>query len=473
MTARMTWAALLGAAVLAPAYQAPAQNLASPPPAVAAQPAPPAEKPLPPLSRADGEAIEAALKGAGEFAFPPEFENAAAELDSPDPATRKKAEDTLVVAAEALAFAEHGAFANPASIDPDWASRGPYDAAADFEKARAEGRVPAWLDSLKRRDPEYLALVAAWRRYQAIAAAGGWPRLPERASSGKGGKARFVELVHARLAKEGYAGDSYAEDVAEFQRRHSLDPTGVVDAKTIAAMNVPVEARLATLGANLVRERWLPDPLPPDRIVADIAAAEVTLLRDGQPALTMRAIVGDKKHLTPIFVSRVSNIVFNPAWHVPESIAKAELYPKEARSHGYFARNDFSVINGQLVQHAGPKSALGRIKFDMPDPFNVYLHDTPGKALFAVDSRGRSHGCVRLEKPKELALELLSAQGWDDDRIETTIDKGDTLWVRPRQSIPVYIVYRTAEATGDGPATFRPDTYGWDSKLNAALAPAR
>jgi murein L,D-transpeptidase YcbB/YkuD len=469
MTASGTWAALIGAAVLAAAGPAAAQNTASPPPAEAARPV---EKPLPPLTPADGAAIEAALRSATEFAFPAQFEGDAADLASPDPATRAKAQDTLAVAAEALAFAEHGAFADPATIDPDWALRGPYDAAADFEKARAEGRVPAWLDGLKRHDADYLALLAAWRRYQAIAAAGGWPRLPERAS-GKGGKARFAAAARARLDKEGYGGDSLAEETAEFQRRHALAPTGVLDSKTIETMNVPVEARLATLGANLVRARWLPDPLPPDRIVADIAAAEVTLLRDGEPALTMRAIVGDKKHLTPIFASRVSNIVFNPAWHVPASIAKAELYPKEARSRGYFARNDFSVINGQLVQHAGPKSALGRIKFDMPDPFNVYLHDTPGKALFAVDSRGRSHGCVRLEKPKELALELLSAQGWDDDRIEATIDKGDTLWVRPRQSVPVFVIYRTAEAADDGPATFRPDVYGWDSKLNAALAGAR
>ncbi|HXV01638.1 MAG TPA: L,D-transpeptidase family protein [Caulobacteraceae bacterium] len=463
-----SWAALFGAAAaLAAAGPAAAQNVVSPP----VETAKPAEKPLPPLTPADGAAIEAALRNTREFAFPPAFLTAAADLGSPDPDRRAKAQDTLVLAAEALAFAEHGAFADPASIDSNWAMRGLYDAAAEFDKARAEGRVPAWLDSLRRRDPEYLALLAAQRRYQAIAVAGGWAPLPD--NTGKGGKARFEAAASARLAKEGYHADSLAEETAEFQRRHALTPSGVIDAKTVAAMNVPVQARLATIGANLVRDRWQPDPLPSDRIVADIASAEVTLFRDGEPVLNMRAIVGDKKHLTPIFNSHVSNVVFNPAWHVPTKIAKSELYPKEARSPGYFARNDFSVIDGQLVQHAGSKSALGRVKFDMPDPFNVYLHDTPGKALFAVDSRGRSHGCVRLEKPKELALALLSAQGWDDDRIDDTIDKGDTLFVKPRQTVPVFIVYRTAEATDEGPATFRPDLYGWDNELNAILAAPR
>jgi murein L,D-transpeptidase YcbB/YkuD len=109
----------------------------------------------------------------------------------------------------------------------------------------------------------------------------------------------------------------------------------------------------------------------------------------------------------------------------------------------------------------------------MPDPFSVYLHDTPGKALFAVDSRGRSHGCVRLEKPKDLALALLSGQGWTADRIDATIAKGATQWVRPAKTMPVFLVYRTAVADGDGPVIFRPDLYGWDMKLNAALTGGR
>jgi murein L,D-transpeptidase YcbB/YkuD len=158
---------------------------------------------------------------------------------------------------------------------------------------------------------------------------------------------------------------------------------------------------------------------------------------------------------------------------VPTDIAKRELYPKEARSKGYFARNGFSVIDGQLVQRAGPQSALGRVKFEIPNPFSVYLHDTPGHALFAVDSRGRSHGCVRLQKPRELALALLGDQGWTAERITDTIDKGDTKWTKLATPMAVFLVYRTAVADAGHPVTFRPDLYGWDSKLNAALLGAR
>jgi murein L,D-transpeptidase YcbB/YkuD len=470
MGRRGEWAAVLGGVALLASAPARAQNAPPIPPV-----APAAQPPERPLSVADGRAIEQALRNASEFAFPAELEGAAHDLASPDPAARANADAALSNAAVTLATDEHGRLANPAAVDPNWALKEPYDAAADFARARADGRIGAWLKSLPRHNPDYLALLAAWKRYDAIRAAGGWPRLPDLISLKGKGKGKIVAKVRARLDKEGYGGPdlSLSKEIAEFQRRHALHATGALNAETIKAMNVPVEERLATIAANLERDRWLPDTLPPERIVADIAAAEVTYYLDGKPVLPMRAIVGDTKHLTPMFASRVSNIVFNPAWHVPSSIAKAELYPKEARSHGYFARNDFSVINGQLVQHAGPKSALGRIKFDMPDPFNVYLHDTPGRALFAVDARGRSHGCVRLEKPKDLALDLLDPDSWNGDRIDAVIAKGDTLWAHPARQVAVFLVYRTAQADGDGPAIFRPDVYGWDSKLNSALGADR
>jgi murein L,D-transpeptidase YcbB/YkuD len=437
-----------------------------------------AAAPPPPLTVTDGEAIEHALLAASEFPFPAQLEGAAMELASPDADRRAAAENALSQAAVNLAQEEHGELANPSDIDPDWALRGPYDAAADFAAARAGGRVVAWAESLPRRDPAYLALLGALRRYEAIRAHGGWR--PLRATLARGAKGGAVLALRARLAREGYGGSggrvfdgSLAAEIIEFQGRHGLKPSGVLSPETLAALNVPVAARLATIEANLERARWLPQTMPPDRIEADIAGAEATLFQDGKPVLEMRTVVGDTKHETPMFASHVSSIQFNPAWHVPADIAQAELWPKQARSPGYFARHGYSVINGQVVQHAGPKSSLGRIKFEMPNPFSVYLHDTPGHALFAVDSRGRSHGCVRLEKPKELAAALLSSQDWDMDRVQETIDKGDTRWVKPSQTVAVFLVYRTAEAIDDGPAIFRPDLYGWDPKLNAALAARR
>ncbi len=440
-------------------------------------PAPPPEPPRP-LTQADGEAIWKAILAAPEFPAPGNLDGAVTALGSPNPRVRAAAGAALARAAMILAEYEHGLPSNPAAVDPDWALRGPYDANADFAEARQGGNVPAWAAALPRHNPAYLSLVAAQSRYQDIADHGGWPILPDGLTLRPGAKSREVPRLRLRLAIEGYGGGSnttaiydrdLAAEVAEFQIRHDLKNTGAVDAKTLTALNVPVQARLATLAANLERERWLPDIFPPDRIVADIAGAEVTLYQNDEPALAMRSIVGEVSKPTPLFVSHVSSIEFNPPWHVPSDIAKAELYPK---GPGYLAKHGFSVVNGQLVQHAGPQSSLGRVKFDMPDPFSVYLHDTPGKALFAVDSRGRSHGCVRLQKPNDLAVALLADQGWTLEKVNDAIDAGDTHWVRPKTVTPVYLIYRTAEAPDAGPAIFRPDLYGWDDRLNAALASA-
>jgi murein L,D-transpeptidase YcbB/YkuD len=380
---------------------------------------------------------------------------------------RDEAQAELARAAVTLAVEEHGG-PDPAAIEPDWTLRAPYDAEADFAAARAEGRIAAWARALPRHDPAYLDLLAAWRRYDALAASGGWAKLPASAALKRGAKGRPVLLLRERLSKEGYA-DAHpgkplfdaglAAEVSDFQRRHGLPPRGAVNAPTLEALNVPAEARAATLAANLIRARWLPQEMPPDRIEADVAGAEVTLFEDGKPELSMRAVVGDVKHQTPLFASHVSGIVINPPWNVPSDIAKKELYPK---GKAYLASHDFAVVKGQLVQHAGASSSLGRLKFDMPNPYSVYLHDTPFHNMFTLDRRGRSHGCVRLEKPRELAAVLL---GWSADEVDDAIDQEDTRRVRPQKTVAVFLVYRTAEADGDGPAIFRPDIYGWDAKV--------
>ena len=449
-----------------------------PPPGPIALPPPSEAPPSPPrpLTQADGVAILRAIQAAPEFPAPDDLDGAVAAMGSPNPRVRAAAGAALARAAIVLAQEEHGLPSNPSNVDPDWALRSAYDANVDFNQARQAGRIAAWASALPRHNPAYLSLLAAQRRYQDIADHGGWPSLPEGVALKPGTKSREVPLLRKRLAIEGYGNlengsalfsRDLAGAVAEFQTRHGLRSTGVVDAKTVAALNVPVAARVATLAANLQRERWLPDSLPPDRIVADVAGAQVTLYQNDQSALEMRSIVGEVSKPTPLFVSYVQSIEFNPPWHVPADIAKKELLPKGPE---YLAKHGFSIINGQLVQAAGPQSSLGRIKFDMPDSFAVYLHDTDSRNLFAVDSRGRSHGCVRLQKPIDLAAALLADQGWTLEKVNDEIDAGDTHWVRPTSHTPVYLVYRTAEAPDEGPAIFRPDLYGWDEKLNAALA---
>ncbi|HTX50327.1 MAG TPA: L,D-transpeptidase family protein, partial [Caulobacteraceae bacterium] len=176
---------------------------------------------------------------------------------------------------------------------------------------------------------------------------------------------------------------------------------------------------------------------------------------------------------TPTFASKVVAIEFNPPWIVPANIAARELYPKARRSPGYFARNDYYVSKGQLIQRAGPKSALGYLKFVIPDRFDVYLHDTPARTLFARDKRWLSHGCVRLEDPRDLAAALLAPQGGDRASVDADIATGVTHSTPLEVQMPVFVVYRTVVAGPEGRVLFRPDVYGWDGKIELALAAAK
>jgi murein L,D-transpeptidase YcbB/YkuD len=216
----------------------------------------------------------------------------------------------------------------------------------------------------------------------------------------------------------------------------------------------------------------LPHALPADRIEVDIAGAEAVLFKANAPSLTMRVVVGDATHRTPMFASALEAVVFNPPWNVPRSIAEAEILPKAAKDPGYLARNAYVWVDGHLQQRPGPKSALGLVKFDLQNPFGVYLHDTPSRAAFQRRNRALSHGCMRLEMPQELAQRLLATQGWTPEAIDRAIDAKATLRTPLKTRTPLYVTYWTAVAGPAGQVDFRPDVYGWDRKLTSALAAA-
>ena len=437
----------------------------------------------PPLTIADGAAIAAVLKSAPAqgLAAPDETADAAALAD-PDPAVRADAEARLVKAAIAYAADEHGDALDPRAVDRNFDLRAPYDAAADFARARAAGQVAAWITGLVRKDGAYLALVAARAEYAALVQQGGWPPVAAGKPLRPGASDPRAPDLRRRLAIEGYVDATPVDPktpelfdlglsaaLADFQAHHALPSDGVLTPETTAALNVNASDRLAAIDLNLLRARWMPPAPPAERIEVDTAAPDATLFVDGQPALAMRAIVGQPTKRTPSFAAEVVGVEFNPPWIVPRDIAARELYPHERRSPGYFARNDFYVSNGQLIQRAGPKSALGYIKFDVVDPFTVYLHDTPSRSWFASDKRWRSHGCIRLQMPRELATLLLGPQGWTREAVDAAIAAHATRTVPLKAHTPVFVVYRTAVATPDGKVAFRPDVYGWDQELAKAL----
>jgi murein L,D-transpeptidase YcbB/YkuD len=398
---------------------------------------------------------------------------------SPSP-PHEASDEEITFAVTAMARLELGQRLRPSAVSRLWAIEPPArDVAAELAAARRQGRLAAWLDSLPPPSPEYQALTFAARQYRAIVAAGGWSPLPARAALAEGDRGPGVVALRRRLAREGYRLPTTQDEelfdasvrsaLSTFQRRHELPETGRLDAETRAALNVPASDRLAQIEANLERWRWLPHALPPDRVEVDTGSATATLFAHGAPVLTMKAIVGDPQHPTPMFASRLTAVVFDPPWNVPDSIAAAEIWPKAARDPGYLARNDFVVVDGRLQQRPGPKSALGLIKFDLPSPFGVYLHDTPAKSLFARRLRALSHGCMRLEKPQALAAALLAAQGWTDERVTAAMAAGRTQAVALQTQTPLYVVYRTAGLDTHGEIVFRADPYGWDRRLDDAL----
>ena len=381
---------------------------------------------------------------------------------------------------ERYASRELGQRLRPAEVDRLWAlAPAPHNVAAELDAARAAGRLAEWLRQLEPVESGYQTLLTAVDRYRGIVAAGGWRSLPSGGALQEGDRDPGVAQLRARLAAEGYSagssGDSVSFDaglrraLADFQRRHELAADGVANVQTRAALNIDAEHRLAQIEVNLERWRWLPHELPASRVEVDIAGAEARVFEAGREVLSMKVVVGDPRHRTPMFASRLEAVVFNPPWNVPASIASEEILPKAAKDPDYLAANDFISLDGRLQQKAGPKSALGQYKFDLHSPFGVYLHDTPSKKAFGRRARALSHGCMRLEKPRALAELLLTPQGWTSAAIAAAVAGGKTQVVVLKTPLPLLVTYWTAVADASGQVEFRPDVYGWDRKLQEAL----
>lgn len=371
----------------------------------------------------------------------------------------------------------------PAALNANWGlTPVRRDVTAELAAARANGQLIAWLEALRPANGAIAALEAAQRIYSALT----WSPLPARLRLKTGDKGPTVEALRTRLAAEGYDAPApvdeqglahpelfdpgLADALTNFQTSHGLEPDGRVGAQTLVELNVLPSARAAQIEANLERLKWEPANPPAYRIEVDITTAEAVLYEAGSPLRAMRAVVGDTKHETPLLTSALEAVIFNPPWKAPDSIAKAELWPKERASPGYFTRNQIQVIDGRLEQRPGPQNALGQVKFDFRNPYGVYLHDTPAKGAFARWRRALSHGCVRLEKPRDLAALALSGQGWDAAAVEAAIAAGETRRVALDRPVPLFIYYRTVVPDGFGGVRFRPDVYGWDAELISALS---
>lgn len=245
------------------------------------------------------------------------------------------------------------------------------------------------------------------------------------------------------------------------------------------------------IAANMERWRWLPPTLEPDRIVINAADAQLQLWLGGKMVLASRVIVGRPGNRTPILRAEGAGVTINPPWTIPHSIAVKEILPKLKRNHAYLANQDMILLDGpagdphglgvnwrairagtfpyHIRQFPGPRNPLGRVKIELPNRFDVYLHDTPGKSAFDRPSRAASHGCVRVEQILPLASYALAADLTAIERITQAIDQGETRYLPLQRKLPVYFLYWTAFAGADGEVKFIPDIYGRDKRMIPAM----
>lgn len=344
--------------------------------------------------------------------------------------------------------------------------------------ALAQGDISRWLDSLTPSSTGYVQLVEALRTYRAIEAAGGFPDLPDTLATKPKRRSQNWALLRQRLAMEGdLAADNGSavfdrelrEGLTRFQERNGLRVDGRMSWKTLEALKVPARRRAEQIALNLERLRVSERETPQTRVAVNIPSAVAVFHRNGIEALRMNAVVGKVGHETPTLTSTIDTVILNPTWTVPESIIKNEIKPMIRKDPNYLSRNRMYWAGDLLVQEPGAHNSLGRVKFDFPNRYSVYLHDTPARSHFANPDRAQSHGCVRLEKPVELAEALLE-MSWDKASIQEALAAGATRRVPVPEPVPVVISYHTAFVAADGAVNFRADVYGWDAKLATTLA---
>ena len=337
---------------------------------------------------------------------------------------------------------------------------------------------------------------AAMTTYQQIVQAGGWqPATRQTYNLAVGKDERAVTDLKRRLMLTGdmpqaeHVSSSFddATDLAvrKFQVRHGINPSGKVDEPTFYAMQVTADQRLAQLQLNLLRVQQVAGVLTDRYVVVNIPAASIEAVEGGQVAQRHTAVVGRIDRPTPILDSKIQQVNFNPYWHVPKSLIEKDLikymnddpqYLTKFKIHIYDAKGNElqptdidwktdDAVNYSFRQEPGAENSMGHCKINFPNKFDVYLHDTPSKSLFAENARFHASGCVRVEGVDQLVDWLLGPNGgWDQGAVEAVFNSNERLDVNLKQPTPLHTTYVTAWANRSGIVSFRDDVYQFDSQ---------
>ena len=386
------------------------------------------------------------------------------------------------------------------NIYPDWVvSQGSADLKSLLGEAIDSGDVQKTLGDLVPHYQKYIKLRENLIKYQAMAESGGWPHVPDGPTLLKGSRGPRVVLLRQRLIASGDLASTARENpaifdrdlemaVRKFQKRHGLKDDGRVGKSTLKVINVPLETRIRQIALNMDRLRWLSDDMGLDHIFVNIADFSLEVMEDEKPAMSMRIIAGKDEQRSCVLSAKMTYMELNPFWRVPDSIAAKEILPQIKKDPGYLAQRTIKVfkdwsdnakeINPMLVnwsrvrandldykfrQEPGPSNPLGRIKFIFPNECEIYLHDTPTRHLFGRARRDFSHGCIRVEKPVELATFLLrNKETWTKKKILAEIKKGKRQVVMLPDPVNVHILYGTVWVDHEGALQFRNDIYHAD-----------
>jgi murein L,D-transpeptidase YcbB/YkuD len=339
----------------------------------------------------------------------------------------------------------HGTI-DPEDVDPQWhAVDRNVDLHGTLQNALDEAGVAESLQALAPTAAQYQGLKHQLARYRQIAAKGGWSAAPP----------------------------------AEIQGEDT---------------HVPIEDRVQQIAFNMERWRWLPDDLGTRYLLVNIPAFKLDVIENGRSVLAMNVVTGKKDSPTPVLADRMAYVVFSPYWNIPSDIVQKETIPHAMKDPAYLEKNNMELVQGsgnhvtpvdpasvdwsnadraglRIRQKPGKGNSLGLVKFIFPNHFNVYLHDTPAQALFNRIERDFSHGCVRLERPLDLAKYVLRDQpDWTEEKITAAMNAGTEQSVSLKQPLPVYLLYFTAWEEG-GHLQTRPDVYGYDRRHRAAADP--
>jgi len=361
-----------------------------------------------------------------------------------------------------------------------------------------EGRIRDLLIELSPKSGEYWFLVEQAKYLESLSHFE-WKPIKLKRNLKLGDKGPCLDEIRFRLfllgdLKEYKNSDVFDQELIEaiksFQKRHGLPETGLIDKRTIQELNINPADRLKQVYLNLEKHRWI-YPLK-KTLVVNIPSFELYIMEENRVTFYSKVIVGrdyrEDLRPTPMLYSKVDSITINPKWYVPTSISVKDILPKVKKDPNYLIKKGFKVFYMgeevdplqidwsiydeknfpfRLVQEAGPKNALGHIKFNFPNQFQVFLHDTPDKHLFKHTKRSFSSGCIRVEKAEDLALYLLG-QEWTQERLRNLIKKKETTILKLKESISLYLLYFTAFKR-DEQLHFREDLYGYDTILSQVL----